>query len=104
MPPRLRRAAGGHGFTRPELAVLLSSGAEIEEFAIRLPDGQPMAPNPEVAVARGAQMAADAVSRAFVGSTVAEVDSCPVTAATNGSRSIATRSLTLQDRHQSAVM
>jgi DNA-binding NtrC family response regulator len=55
-------------------AVLLSTGAEIEEFAIRLPDGQPMAPNPEAAVARGAQMAADAVSRAFVGSTVAEVE------------------------------
>jgi DNA-binding NtrC family response regulator len=55
-------------------AVLLSPGAEIEEFAIRLPDGQPLAPAPDVAVARGAQMAADAVSRTFVGSTVAEVE------------------------------
>ena len=55
-------------------AVLLSTGPEIEEFAIRLPDGQPMAPAPDVAVARGAQMAADAVSRTFVGSTVAEVE------------------------------
>jgi len=55
-------------------AVLLSTGAEIEEFAIRLPDGQPLAPAPDVAVARGAQMAADAVSRTFVGSTVAEVE------------------------------
>jgi DNA-binding NtrC family response regulator len=55
-------------------AVLLSPGAEIEEFAIRLPDGQPLSPAPDVAVARGAQMAADAVSRTFVGSTVAEVE------------------------------
>ena len=55
-------------------AVLLSPGAEIEEFAIRLPDGQPLAPAPDTAVARGAQMAADAVSRTFVGSTVAEVE------------------------------
>jgi two-component system response regulator FlrC len=55
-------------------AVLLSPGAEIEEFAIRLPDGQPLAPAPDAAVARGAQMAADAVSRTFVGSTVAEVE------------------------------
>jgi two-component system, response regulator FlrC len=55
-------------------AVLLSSGPEIEEFAIRLPDGQQLAPAPDVAVARGAQMAADAVSRTFVGSTVAEVE------------------------------
>jgi DNA-binding NtrC family response regulator len=57
-------------------AVLLSTGPEIEEFAIRLPDGQQLAPAPapDVAVARGAQMAADAVSRTFVGSTVAEVE------------------------------
>ncbi|MFN3859412.1 MAG: sigma-54 interaction domain-containing protein [Caulobacter sp.] len=55
-------------------AVLLSTGAEIEEFAIRLPDGQPLAPAPDVAVARTASMAAEAVSRGFVGQTVAEVE------------------------------
>jgi DNA-binding NtrC family response regulator len=33
-----------------------------------------MSPAPDVQVARGAQMAADAASRAFVGSTVAEVE------------------------------
>ena len=55
-------------------AVLLSSGAEIEEFAIRLPDGQPMAPAPDASVARTASMAAEAVSRGFVGQTVAQVE------------------------------
>ena len=55
-------------------AVLLSTGAEIEEFAIRLPDGQPLSPAPDVAVARGASMAAEAVSRTLVGQTVAEVE------------------------------
>jgi len=55
-------------------AVLLSAGAEIEEFAIRLPDGQPMAPAPDAVVARTASMAADAISRTFVGQTVAQVE------------------------------
>ncbi len=55
-------------------AVLLSSGAEIEEFAIRLPDGQPMAPAPDAVVARSASMAAEAASRSFVGQTVAQVE------------------------------
>ncbi len=55
-------------------AVLLSTGPEIEEFAIRLPDGQPLSPAPDVAVARGASMAAEAVSRTLVGQTVAEVE------------------------------
>ncbi|MDP1632253.1 MAG: sigma-54 dependent transcriptional regulator [Caulobacter sp.] len=55
-------------------AVLLSSGPEIEEFAIRLPDGQPMSPTADSAVARNASMAADAVSRGFVGQTVAQVE------------------------------
>ncbi|MDQ0466166.1 DNA-binding NtrC family response regulator [Caulobacter ginsengisoli] len=56
-------------------AVLLSTGPEIEEFAIRLPDGQPMSgAAPEAAVARTASMAAEAASRNFVGSTVAEVE------------------------------
>ncbi len=55
-------------------AVLLSSGAEIEEFAIRLPDGAPMSPAPDAAVARNASMAAEAASRSFVGQTVAQVE------------------------------
>ncbi len=55
-------------------AVLLSTGPEIEEFAVRLPDGQPMSPAPDAAVARTASMAADAISRAFVGQTVAQVE------------------------------
>ncbi|MBI1405323.1 MAG: AAA domain-containing protein [Caulobacter sp.] len=55
-------------------AVLLSTGAEIEEFAIRLPDGQPLAPAPDATVARTASMAAEAASRTLVGQTVAEVE------------------------------
>jgi two-component system, response regulator FlrC len=55
-------------------AVLLSSGPEIEEFAIRLPDGAPMSPAPDAAVARNASMAAEAASRSFVGQTVAQVE------------------------------
>jgi two-component system response regulator FlrC len=55
-------------------AVLLSTGDEIEEFAIRLPDGQPMAGGGETAVARSASMAAEAVSRTFVGQTVAAME------------------------------
>jgi DNA-binding NtrC family response regulator len=55
-------------------AVLLSTGAEIEEFAIRLPDGQPLAPAPDTAVARTASMAAEAITRTLVGQTVAEVE------------------------------
>jgi two-component system, response regulator FlrC len=55
-------------------AVLLSTGPEIEEFAIRLPDGQPLFSAPETAVARTASMAAESVSRGFVGSTVAQVE------------------------------
>jgi two-component system response regulator FlrC len=55
-------------------AVLLSTGPEIEEFAIRLPDGQPMSAAPEVQTARVASMAAEAAQRNFVGQTVAEVE------------------------------
>ncbi len=55
-------------------AVLLSTGPEIEEFAIRLPDGQPMSAGPEVQTARVASMAAEAAQRHFVGQTVAEVE------------------------------
>jgi two-component system response regulator FlrC len=55
-------------------AVLLSTGPEIEEFAIRLPDGQPMSGAPDAQTARVASMAAEAVQRNFVGQTVAEVE------------------------------
>jgi len=55
-------------------AVLLSTGAEIEEFAVRLPDGQPMSPAPDAAVARTASIAAETASRSFVGQTVAQVE------------------------------
>ena len=55
-------------------AVLLSTGPEIEEFAIRLPDGQPMSAAPDAQTARAASVAAEAASRTFVGQTVAEVE------------------------------
>ncbi len=57
-------------------AVLLSSGPEIEDSAIRLPDGQPMGPPSDVGVqaASRAVQAADMAARAFVGQTVAEVE------------------------------
>lgn len=55
-------------------AVLLSSGSEIEAFAIRLPDGGPMVHAPGTDTARTASMAAEAISRAFVGQTVAAVE------------------------------
>ena len=57
-------------------AVLLSSGAEIEAFAIRLPDGQPMlgAGDAGARTARDASVAADVAARSFVGQTVAEVE------------------------------
>jgi DNA-binding NtrC family response regulator len=56
-------------------AVLLASGSEIEEAAIRLPDGKPMAGG-DVAtgVASRAAQAADAAARSFVGQTVAQVE------------------------------
>src|SRR5437016_2991237 len=55
-------------------AVLLSTGPEIEEFAIRLPDGAPMTPAPGAETARVASMAAEAVSRGYVGQTVAAME------------------------------
>ncbi len=55
-------------------AVLLSTGVEIEEFAIRLPDGAPMIAGPEAQTARVASLAAEAAQRSFVGQTVAEVE------------------------------
>jgi len=55
-------------------AVLLASGPAIEEFAIRLPDGAPLSPSPAAETARAASMAAEAVTRGFVGQTVAAVE------------------------------
>ena len=55
-------------------AVLLSPGAEIEESAIRLPDGKPLQMDALTQTASRAAEAADAVSRSFVGQTVAAVE------------------------------
>ncbi len=56
-------------------AVLLSPGAEIEDAAVRLPDGKPLAGGDagSVAASRAAQ-AADAATRSFVGQTVAQME------------------------------
>jgi DNA-binding NtrC family response regulator len=56
-------------------AVLLASGSEIEEDAIRLPDGKPMSGfDAGAAAASRAVQAADAATRSLVGQTVAEVE------------------------------
>ena len=60
-------------------AVLLSSGPQIDETAIRLPDGQPLSQNAEAGglAAQAATRAAQAIGgdvAAFVGQTVAEVE------------------------------
>jgi two-component system response regulator FlrC len=56
-------------------AVLLASGSEIEESAVRLPDGQPLSPaDVGTRTAFAAATAAEAASRAFVGQTVAEME------------------------------
>lgn len=55
-------------------AVLLSTGEEIDEGAIRLPDGQLMSAAPAGDLASRAAIAADGAARAFVGQTVAEVE------------------------------
>jgi DNA-binding NtrC family response regulator len=55
-------------------AVLLAAGPEIEDFAIRLPDGAPMPASPGAETARAASLAAEVASRAFVGQTVAAVE------------------------------
>ncbi|MBC7103532.1 MAG: sigma-54-dependent Fis family transcriptional regulator [Parvibaculum sp.] len=55
-------------------AVLLSTAAEIDVDAIRLPDGTRLDDTPLNGVAQKAAAAADAASRAFVGKTVAEVE------------------------------
>ena len=56
-------------------AVLLSSGPEIDEAAIRLPDGQPLAAVDAYArTARAASIAAETATRGYVGQTVAEME------------------------------
>jgi two-component system, response regulator FlrC len=55
-------------------AVLLSTGAEVDPEAIRLPDGQPLHAAPAQETAARAAQAADAVARTLVGRTVAEVE------------------------------
>src|SRR5947207_14303849 len=56
-------------------AVLLSSGPEIEEAAVRLPDGQPMTGgDPATRTAQAASLAAGTASHAFVGQTVAAME------------------------------
>ena len=57
-------------------AVLLASGAEIEESAIRLPDGQPLAggADPMARTAQAASFAAETASRGFVGQTVSAME------------------------------
>ena len=56
-------------------AVLLAAGPEIEEGAIRLPDGQPLAAaDVHARTAQAASFAAETATRAFVGQTVAEME------------------------------
>ena len=59
-------------------AVLLSTGPEVHEEAIRLPDGQPLNSDAGAAAAnraaQAASMAMDAATRDFVGRTVAQVE------------------------------
>ena len=55
-------------------AVLLSVGPEIDEAAIRLPDGKPLQQDALAQTASRAAEAADAISRSFVGQTVAAVE------------------------------
>jgi len=60
-------------------AVLLASGSEIEQDAIRLPDGQLLGAGDQQAmiggrVVQAASAAADAAMRAFVGHTVAQME------------------------------
>jgi DNA-binding NtrC family response regulator len=56
-------------------AVLLAVDPEIDEQAIRLPDGQPLSPaDPHARTAQAAASAAEVASRSFVGQTVAEME------------------------------
>jgi len=57
-------------------AVLLSSGSEIEETAVRLPDGQALGGGGDAAArtAQQASIAAETATRAYVGQTVAAME------------------------------
>jgi DNA-binding NtrC family response regulator len=56
-------------------AVLLATGPEIEEGAVRLPDGQPLsAADPHARTAQAASLAAESASRSYVGQTVAAME------------------------------
>ncbi|MDZ4370356.1 MAG: sigma-54 dependent transcriptional regulator [Phenylobacterium sp.] len=56
-------------------AVLLAVGPEIDEHAIRLPDGQPLAAGDAMTrTAQAAAAAAETATRSFVGQTVAEME------------------------------
>jgi len=56
-------------------AVLLATGPEIEEDAVRLPDGQPLsAADPHARTAQAASLAAETASRSYVGQTVAAME------------------------------
>ncbi|HEV2530649.1 sigma-54 dependent transcriptional regulator [Phenylobacterium sp.] len=56
-------------------AVLLAVGPEIDDAAIRLPDGQPLsALDPHARAAQAASLAAETATRAYVGQTVAEME------------------------------
>jgi two-component system response regulator FlrC len=56
-------------------AVLLASGPEIEEDAIRLPDGQPFASaDPQARAAQAASLAAETANRGYVGQTVSAME------------------------------
>jgi two-component system, response regulator FlrC len=76
-----RRLAGHHwpGNVRElenamHRAVLMSSGPEIEEAAVRLPDGQPMVSDPHMRAVQAASIAAENANRGLVGQTVAAVE------------------------------
>jgi DNA-binding NtrC family response regulator len=79
-----RRAISGHRWTgnvrelenAMHRAVLLATGAEIDVDAIRLPDGQPLTGGAtyDAGPAGRAAQTADAVSRAQVGQTVAQME------------------------------
>jgi len=56
-------------------AVLMANGPEIEEDAIRLPDGQPLASaDPGARAAQVASLAAETANRSYVGQTVAAME------------------------------
>ncbi|MDB5474776.1 MAG: transcriptional regulator FlbD [Phenylobacterium sp.] len=56
-------------------AVLLAIGPEIDDAAIRLPDGQPLsALDPHTRAAQAASLAAETATRGYVGQTVAEME------------------------------